>query len=250
MGLYNVVNRSDMQGGQAEDVSDIVANFDAIAAILNGGIDDSNLNAAAALAYTKLALAGKIKLNSDVDVTTFLAIARIAGYPTDGTMVPWGDGTWHQVSQGAVLRAGYPRTTAAVVANQAYLVPIENLYVPTFIDNLQVRTIAAAGNSDIGLFRSDDLITFTLIASSGSLATVGPGVHSKTFTRSLLTPIPGRKFFAAYVCNNAGTQIAMDDTAPRGRIQTGLFPLATFVTSTGLSFPVASISGCDLTLFA
>src|SRR6266516_650520 len=43
MGFYNVVNAASMQSGQPEDVSQILANFNAIAAVLNGGIDSSNI---------------------------------------------------------------------------------------------------------------------------------------------------------------------------------------------------------------
>ena len=39
MGFYNVINASSMQTGQPEDVSQVLANFNAIAAVLNGGGD-------------------------------------------------------------------------------------------------------------------------------------------------------------------------------------------------------------------
>lgn len=57
MGLFNVVGRSTMAAGQPEDVTQILANLDAIAAILNGNIEDVNVKAAANIAVTKL-LAG------------------------------------------------------------------------------------------------------------------------------------------------------------------------------------------------
>src|SRR5262245_48691822 len=62
MGFYNVVNAASMQTGQPEDVSQVLANFNAIASVLNGGVDDSNINASAAVALTKLAAgsAGRI----------------------------------------------------------------------------------------------------------------------------------------------------------------------------------------------
>jgi hypothetical protein len=55
MGFYNVINPSSMQAGQPEDVSQVLSNFNAIATVLNGGIDNSNIGAAAALAVSKLA---------------------------------------------------------------------------------------------------------------------------------------------------------------------------------------------------
>jgi hypothetical protein len=62
--------------------------------IAAGAVLDAQVGAAAAIAYTKLALAGKIKLNSDVDTSTALAIARLAGFPNDVTKALLGDGTW------------------------------------------------------------------------------------------------------------------------------------------------------------
>src|SRR5262245_52083009 len=62
MGFYNVVNAASMQTGQPEDVSQVLANFNAIASVLNGGVDNSNVSASAAIALTKLAAgsAGRI----------------------------------------------------------------------------------------------------------------------------------------------------------------------------------------------
>lgn len=55
MTAYNVVNRSGLQGGQAEDISVVLANFDALATVINGNLDNTNLLANAAIAITKLA---------------------------------------------------------------------------------------------------------------------------------------------------------------------------------------------------
>lgn len=62
MGFYNVINASSMQTGQPEDVSQVLANFNAIAAVLNGALDNSNIDAAAAIALSKLSqgAAGKV----------------------------------------------------------------------------------------------------------------------------------------------------------------------------------------------
>jgi hypothetical protein len=60
-----------MVAGQPEDISVVLANFQAIAAVLNGGIDNANINAAAAI-----------------------AISKLAGYPSDASKSLKGDGTW------------------------------------------------------------------------------------------------------------------------------------------------------------
>lgn len=55
MGAYNVINRSAMAGGQPENIGDVLANFDALATLLNGNLDDFNIKAAANIAIAKLA---------------------------------------------------------------------------------------------------------------------------------------------------------------------------------------------------
>lgn len=71
MGAYNIINPANLVAGQLENVGDVLANLQAIQAIINGGIDNSNINAAAAILASKL-----------------------AAYPTDPTKVLAGDGTW------------------------------------------------------------------------------------------------------------------------------------------------------------
>lgn len=93
MGAYNVINRASMAAGQPEDVSVILANLDAIAAVLNGGIDNSNINAAAAILYSKLNLANSIK-NADIDPAAAIVASKLAGYPADITKSLLGDGSW------------------------------------------------------------------------------------------------------------------------------------------------------------
>jgi len=62
--------------------------------LADGAVTNVKVAAAAAIAYSKLNLAGSVKLNADVDTTTALAIARLAGYPGDGTKRLAGDGSW------------------------------------------------------------------------------------------------------------------------------------------------------------
>jgi len=92
VGFYNVVNAPSMQSGQPEDVSQVLANFQAIAAILNGQLDNSNVATAAAIAYSKLALTGSI-VNTDIATSAgiawqklnYLPVARIAAGGTTVT---------------------------------------------------------------------------------------------------------------------------------------------------------------------
>src|SRR5438105_4986751 len=71
MSLYNIVGSASLAAGQPEDVSQVVANLQAIQTVLNGGIDDVNIRSTAAI-----------------------AISKLAGYPADSTKHLIGDGSW------------------------------------------------------------------------------------------------------------------------------------------------------------
>ena len=71
MSQYSIVNPTALQAGQPEDISIVYSNFQAIQNILNGGIDDANVNGSA-----------NIK------------ISKLLGYPNDVTKYLRGDGTW------------------------------------------------------------------------------------------------------------------------------------------------------------
>jgi hypothetical protein len=71
MTAYNIVGAASMVAGQPEDISQVLANFQAIQAVLNGNLDNANINAGAAI-----------------------AIAKLAGYPADASKVLKGDGSW------------------------------------------------------------------------------------------------------------------------------------------------------------
>lgn len=91
MGLYNVINRALMQTGQAEDISQVVANLDAIAAVLNGGIDNSNVNAGAAIDYSKINVPGSAILDTKVAGIVVVGAAINAG--AANTDVAWDGGS-------------------------------------------------------------------------------------------------------------------------------------------------------------
>jgi hypothetical protein len=91
MTLYTVVNPSSLAAGQPEDITQVLANFQAIQGILNGGIDNSNVNPAAALAVSKLALGASGQILQSVGPTvawgmkiTVSPITSPPGSPVDG----------------------------------------------------------------------------------------------------------------------------------------------------------------------
>jgi len=71
MTAYNIVGASTLIGGQPEDVSQILANFQAIAAVVNGGIDDTNIAPGANIAESKIA-GGVPSASGSVPVGTIL----------------------------------------------------------------------------------------------------------------------------------------------------------------------------------
>jgi hypothetical protein len=93
MTQYNIVNPSSLIAGQPEDVSQILANFQAIQSILNGGVDNSNIAVAAGIVASKL-----------------------AGYPTDSSKFLRGDGVWGTPS-GDPLPARLGATSMALPGN-------------------------------------------------------------------------------------------------------------------------------------
>lgn len=92
MTLYTVVNPSTLIAGQPEDVSQVLANFQAIANILNGNVDNSNLNPAANIAPSKILLGANGQILQSVGpsvawgmkITTSPISGGPPGSPNDG----------------------------------------------------------------------------------------------------------------------------------------------------------------------
>jgi hypothetical protein len=151
MGAYTVVNPGSLIAGQPEDISVVLANFQALATVLNGGIDNSNVNVAAAI-----------------------AISKLQGYPTDGTKYLAGDSTWKVISAGP----GVPVTTlpASPTDGQQALLT-DSVTVPTYSWLMQwnaslSRWTFIGGADWIGSVDTDENRSGT--GTFGDLATVGP----------------------------------------------------------------------------
>jgi hypothetical protein len=105
MTAYNVINAASMAAGQPEDVSVVLANLQAIAAILNGSLDDTNLSPSAALAASK-----------------------IAGYPGDVAKVLKGDGTWGTIDP----VTGYGTALPASPTDGREYILVDSVTAPTY----------------------------------------------------------------------------------------------------------------------
>jgi microcystin-dependent protein len=82
---------------------------------LAASIVDSDIAPGAAIAYAKLALAASI-VNGDISPAAAIAISKLAGYPSDGTKMLAGDGTWKTPASGVPAGALFPFAGAAVPA--------------------------------------------------------------------------------------------------------------------------------------
>jgi hypothetical protein len=107
MTAYNVINAASMAAGQPEDVSVVLANLQAIAAIINGSLDDSNLSPSAALTASK-----------------------IAGYPSDVAKVLKGDGTWGTIA--AAATTGYGTALPGSPTDGREYILVDSLTAPTY----------------------------------------------------------------------------------------------------------------------
>lgn len=74
-------------------------------------IANANVDAAAAIAYSKLALGNSI-VNADIASAAAIAASKLASYPSDGTKFLAGDGTWK-----AAGSTTYRKTTSAAATN-------------------------------------------------------------------------------------------------------------------------------------
>lgn len=156
MTAYNVISPTSMATGQSEDISVVKANFDAIAAIINGGLDNANINAAAAIVASKL-----------------------AGYPADATKFLRGDGAW----QFAGLK-----TTVSTLAGGPPGAPADtDIWVATAVDANGTRWVFQYNAGSASAFKweyigGSALAAFvaaseaTASAAYVDLATVGPSV--------------------------------------------------------------------------
>jgi len=104
MTLYNVVSPGALVAGQPEDVSVLLANLQAIATVLNGNLDNGNINAAAAI-----------------------AISKLQGYPSDGTKLLRGDGTW------ALPTTAYGTTLPASPVDGQEAILVDSVTNPTYL---------------------------------------------------------------------------------------------------------------------
>lgn len=81
----------------------------------NGKLANANVDPAAAIAYSKLNLAGGI-VNTDISGSAAIAASKIAGYPSDVTKALLGNGTWASLSGATTYRKVTTQTVNTTVS--------------------------------------------------------------------------------------------------------------------------------------
>lgn len=220
----------------------------ATAQIANGTIVDADVNAAAAIAYSKLNLASSIVtgdivngtiVDADVSGSAALGISKLAGYPTDATKFLRGDATWAvpatAVAPVILSPVDVGGIGTGVVANQVYLTPLQGIVTPTAITKFLFGTANQSGNMDLGIYYSDDNATFTRLFSTGSFAVPAANDGAiKTFATQTITPVAGRWWYVALAADNATVTYYYNGAAGTmmGYFKTSSFPLPASVTGT------------------
>jgi len=143
VGTYTVIDAGNLIAGQPEDVSVVLANFHAIEALLNGGLDNGNLAPGAAIQASK-----------------------IAGYPGSAGLFLQGDGSWAGATgppgpPGSMLtwRGAWNATTAYAVDDAV------NDGGSSYRRNVAGTTSTPPAS---------DATNWTLIASKGDVGPQGP----------------------------------------------------------------------------
>jgi hypothetical protein len=152
---YNVINPSSLQAGQPEDVSVVLANLNAIAAILNGGIDNSNLAAAAGIQP-----------------------AKIAGYPADGSKALKGDGSWGSTTPPPPTTNPQVASYVLAITDANNIVEILNAGAVTLTIPPNATVAFPIGTSITVIQTGAGIITIT--AGAGVTLNVTPGPKTAT----------------------------------------------------------------------
>lgn len=137
-----------------------------------------------------------------------------------------------QITRTASIAAG------TQTANSASLVLVR-VSKPVLITNLSLYIGGASGNVDVGIFTRNGT-TYTLVASSGSVAAAGTNAIQTIPLTAPYWLMPGVNYYFGEVADNAtvtiGRTSAVSSSVPAVGLENGikasLFPLATFTTIT------------------
>ena len=184
-------------------------------------IDDSNVSAAAAILVSKLA-AGS---NGDV-------LKTVAGVPA------WTASLATPVAPTMLSALNNDTATLALGANNAFLAPIPNVTVPTIISRITFLCTTSNGNIDVGIYYSDDEVTFTRLFAQGTFASPGTGMRTKTLSAAqTITPVTGRRWYFALATDSGTFAVRASNTGAGLGLALGWTKATSFVLPASIATP-------------
>lgn len=201
------------------------------------GIVNADVAGAAAIAYSKLNLANSIVTgdivdgtiaNADINAAAAIALSKLAGYPTDVTQLPHGDGTWKVGGQDVIDDLTVTGSVLATYDTNTRLGGV----LPTTYKHLRLivmgRGDTAAGSVFLQMrFNNDSGANYADQSVSGNAAAAAAGENSSA------TSFPGvGKIAAATATAGHAGILVMDIPVYNGTTWFKQFYSSSFVSAT------------------
>jgi hypothetical protein len=146
----------DIQPGSPEDITQVMANFNTLKAVVNGQLDDANLAAAAGISPAKL-----------------------AGYPNDSSKTLRGDGSW--LAAGGVAD-GYGTTLPGSPSSGDRFILVDSTTNPTYEWYFRYNSGSASAFKWECIGGTPALITVAVDESTASTTYTALGTAGPSFT--------------------------------------------------------------------
>jgi hypothetical protein len=161
MTAYSIVNPTALASGQPEDITVVLSNFQALQAVINGNLDDSNVKAGAGILPSKL-----------------------ANYPANSGLYLRGDGTWGPI--GAHTSSAPSGTNVDLPWNGGGAHSLVDDLSPSGVPTLRSYGAPPGGEGTRLVFRTANPITFLSNVTTGS----GP-FYTSTPSNPTTIGVPG-----------------------------------------------------------
>jgi len=154
----------------------------------------------------------------------------------NGTTLTWAPAT--ATAPTVIRTVGWATTALAWAANLAMLAPIEGIVTPTTITRIAFNLGVSSGNIDVGIYYTDDEVTWTRYFSTGSFASPGTGMQTKSIAAQTITPVTGRRWYFAIAADNGTITVNAD-----GVMRLGVQKAASFVLPASITAVTAGVQG-------
>jgi hypothetical protein len=165
---------------------------------------------------------------------------------TSGGVTAWGSPPSIAPTHLAGMVSGTGFSTLA--ANTAYLVPVANFTNPSSVSRIYFAVGGTSGNVDVGIYYSDDELTFAKLFTTGSFATPAANtLAEKSFTTQSLAPVLGRRWYYALAPDNATATFEVRNSGGTPQIGVPFFTKATsFPLPTSISSATKGGATCPV----